>query len=81
MMVFITIFLTGLVALLILFKIYKRSISTTIAIVTVAISMNLRLYGYCLYADIVLLPGMIILLVRGMIKPDNDSFVVRTKKC
>lgn len=71
---FIPFFTGGIVALSLLFKIYKRSITTFIYIISQQIVINLFIYGYMDEALIVMLLTMVTLLVRAMAKSDNDKF-------
>jgi len=71
---FIPFFVGGIVALLLLFRIYKRSVTTFVYIVSQTVVINLIIYGYIDEALIVMLLTMVILLVRAMTKSDNDKF-------
>ena len=80
MSIFVPTFAMGLLALIFLFKLYKRSISTTISIVTFAIASNLHFYGYINSCGEVLLAGMALLVIRGMLKPDDDKVIITSWK-
>lgn len=67
----------GLLALAILFKIYRRSISAFIAILSNAIVVNLFFYGYFDIGILVLFASLLVIFFRAMIKPENDKFIVR----
>jgi len=74
---FLPTFTLGLVALSILFKIPKRSVSTFVIIITSSMVVNLNYRGYVEYSSIVILLALTFLLVRAMMKPANDKWICR----
>ena len=71
-------FTLALLALALLFKIHKRSVSTFLTILASALVINLNRYGFGDSASLVLLIFLIVLLFRAILKPTNDTFLVKT---
>jgi len=71
---FMPLFTGGILALSLLFKIYKRSIATFIIILSQMIVVNLMMYGYIHEALLAMIVTTIILLIRAMAKSDTDKF-------
>ena len=67
------VFSTGILALALLFRVHKRSISTFIIFIIIAIMSNAIKYGYIETALATLMLGQFFLLVRAMLKPSNDK--------
>ena len=56
-------------------KMWKRSVSSFIAIIGLAIISNLMHYGY-INQGLIIIPILIsILFIRGMLKDDNDKWL------
>ena len=72
----VPIFSTGMLAFILLFKLYKRSVSATLTILIMAIVMNLAKEGYLDYAGLVAMTGTLAIACRGMMKPETDSWFV-----
>jgi len=72
-------FSLGLFALAFRYKIYKRSVSTFLTIIMVALSSNLVYYGYINSAIVFTLMIVTILLYRAIIKPTDDTFLIKEK--
>lgn len=70
----------GFLALSMLFKIYKRSISTFSVFVAFAIVSNLLYYGYVELAMCALIISLVLLLLRAIMKDDNDTIFVKPYK-
>ena len=68
-------FTFGLLALIFIFKIYQRSISTFIIILVSAIVVNLNTYGYQEYSSSIVLFSLVGLLIRAMVKPMDDRLI------
>jgi len=68
-------FTFGLLALIFIFKIYQRSISTFVIILVSTIVVNLNSYGYQEYSSSIILVSLAGLLVRAMVKPMNDNWI------
>jgi len=77
---FMPFFTGGIMALSLLFRIYKRSIATFIIIISQMIVVNLITYGYVYEASITMILTTSILLVRAMAKSDNDKFFSKEPK-
>lgn len=74
---FMPLFTGGILALSLLFKIYKRSVATFIIILSQMIVVNLIMYGYIHEAILTMIATTIILLIRAMAKSDKDKFFNR----
>jgi len=57
-------------------RIYRRSVSSFITILMVAISSNAMYYGYIEFGLISIVLLMIIMFYRAVVKPANDSFII-----
>lgn len=65
----------GMVALSIRFKLHKRSISTFMSFVMIAVVSNCIHYGYVDCGLIATVIYMVVMMLRAMGKPDNDIIV------
>jgi hypothetical protein len=70
-------FTFGLIALSLLFKLHKRSVSTFITIVMSGVIVNMFYYGMSECATAIFIIFLIVIFFRAMIKPENDTFIVR----
>lgn len=77
---FFPMFSGGLIALSLLFKIHKRSVSTFIHIISQAVALHLVYCSEMEIAIILLLTTTSILLIRAMLKDDNDKLIIHKKK-
>lgn len=77
---FMPFFTGGIMALSLLFRIYKRSVATFIIIISQTIVVNLIIYGYVNEALLTMIFTIIILLIRAMAKSDNDKFFSKEPK-
>lgn len=71
---FFPMFANGMVALSLLFRLYKRSISAFITFIAIAMTTNIIYAGRIEYALILLMLFMIIIMARAMTKSDADRF-------
>jgi len=74
------ILLTYLSVLVFKFKLWKRSISTTIILISFAVSTVFEYYGLLYMSDIIILSAITLLVVRGTTKHDNDVLFKMPKK-
>jgi hypothetical protein len=70
----------GMAALSIMFKLYKRSVSTFITFIGIAISSTLVLIDKLELGLLIMMALMIVMLWRAMVKNDNDTFLRQIKK-
>jgi len=66
-------FSMGMLALSILFKLYKRSISSFMTFMMIAVVSNAVYYGYVEIGLDILVVFMVFLMLRALNKPDNDT--------
>ena len=76
---FFPLFSGGLVALSIMFKIHKRSVSTFIYLLSQASVLHLISYGYIEWAIVLTLITMFVLLLRAMMKEDSDECMIKRR--
>jgi len=62
----------ALVALLLLYRIHRRSVSTFVSVSGISVALNLAHYGYLDAAAGVALLTMILLVYRAMLRPPTD---------
>ncbi len=67
----------GLIFVLIATRAYKRSYSTAVYILALAISIELMLYKEYQQAVLVLILGAVINLIRAVVNHEEDSWVKR----
>ena len=67
----------AMLALSIIMRVYKRSISAFISIAMVAVSSNLMYYGYVNYGLVSIILLMVVMFYRAVSKPANDTFVYK----
>lgn len=71
---FFPMFANGMVALSLMFKLYRRSVSTLMMFLAVAISSNLMYYGFIDEGILSMLVFMVVTLARAMAKSSSDRF-------
>ena len=76
---FMPLFAGALVFSVIRFRLYKRNICGTVAIIGIALIGNLEYYGFELESRITMIIVATMILLRAMTRPDNDT-LFRYKK-
>ena len=77
---FFPMFANGMVALSFLFKLYKRSISSFIMYIAIALTSNIMYAGHIEIGLLVMIIVMIAVMVRAMTKCDADSLFTSKNK-
>jgi|GEM_PF-3742534 len=73
-------FTLGLIALSLLFKLHKRSVSTFITIVMAGVIVNMFYYGMSECAVMMFILFLVVIFFRAMIKPETDTFFIKVYK-
>jgi len=74
---FVPILANAMFVLSLLMKVYRRSISSFIAIMMFFISSNLAYYGFATHSIVAICFFMIVMFIRSVSKPENDTFIVK----
>jgi len=61
-------------------KIYKRSVSSFITIIMVAVASNSMYYGYINFGLVTIVVLMVVMFLRAVTKADTDSFLIHRHK-
>lgn len=66
----------GLAVLSIIYKLHRRSVSSFLTIIMVALSSNAIYYGLFSLSMIVVFVFTMVIFMRGIMKADNDKFSI-----